>query len=286
MREEINMANENPNYYAIIPASVRYNEELSFLEKFLYCEFTALSNLNGYCIAKNKYFAELYDKDEKTISRAISRLEELGFIRLEYEKTGARVTNRRIYLTDQKSTSDKIVNRTEITGDKNITREQEKFLLTSDKIVKENNSSYNTLLSLILDYYKEKDKEKEKSFSASHLEIFDYWNSKDIIKHKELTDVIDKAITKALKTYSVEQIKEYIDRYNTVIKDNNYYFDTKWSLDLFITQKNAIPDFTDEGSKWLNYRDKKQQLKSTNARQASKRNYSKEELNSLFTKLN
>lgn len=154
------MANENPNYYAIIPASVRYNEELSFLEKFLYCEFTALSNLNGYCTAKNKYFAELYDKDEKTISRSISRLEKLGFIRLEYEKTGARVTKRRIYLTDQKSASDKIVNRTEITSDKNITREQEKFLLTSDKIVKENNSNYNTLISLILDYYKEKDKKE------------------------------------------------------------------------------------------------------------------------------
>lgn len=156
------MANENPNYYAIIPANVRYNENLSFLEKFLYCEFTALSNCDGYCIAKNKYFAQLYGKDEKTISRAISRLEELGFIRLEYEKTGARVTKRRIYLTDQKSASDKIVNRTEITGDKNITREQEKYLLASDKIVTENNTSYSFIISLILDYFKEKDIEKEK----------------------------------------------------------------------------------------------------------------------------
>lgn len=109
------------------------------------------------------------------------------------------------------------------------------------------------------DIIKEKEcKEKEKSFSASHLEIFDYWNTKDIIQHKELTEKIDKAITKALKTYSVEQIKKCIDRYSTVIKDKSWYFDTKWSLDLFITQKNAIPEFTDEGSKWLNYINKKQ----------------------------
>ncbi len=157
----------NPNYYAIIPASVRYNKELSFLEKFIYCELTALSNVDGYTFASNKYFADLYDKDQKTISRALSRLEELGYISIEYDKVGAKVTKRRIYLAEVKSTGDKIVNRVEITGDKNITREQEKYLLASDKIVTENNVSYNYILSLIMYNLPKDQKDIIKSYNFS-----------------------------------------------------------------------------------------------------------------------
>lgn len=150
---------EQPNYYAIIPANVRYSENLSFLEKFLYAEITALSNLNGYCCAKNKYFANLYSKDEKTISRAISNMEEQNVIHIEYEKVGAKVTKRKIYPLDIKKTSDKIVNGAEITSDKNITREQEKLLLTIDKIVTQNNSSYEDIIKLIIVSFN-KDKKK------------------------------------------------------------------------------------------------------------------------------
>lgn len=114
-----------------------------------------------------------------------------------------------------------------------------------------------------------------------HIEIFDYWNSKNIIQHKELTEKFDKAITKALKTYSVEQVKEYIDRYNTVIKDQNFYFDTKWSLDLFLTQKNAISNFTDDGIKWINYLDKVKKQTISNKKPAT-REYDEQQLNSLF----
>lgn len=154
----------NPNYYAIIPANVRYNKDLTFLEKFLYCELTALSNVDGYCYAKNKYFADLYNKDQKTISRAISHLEELDFIKIEYEKIGAKVEKRKIYVNFIKSTGDKIVNRTEVTGDKNITREQEKYLLASDKIVTENNVTYDYILSLIIYNIPKEQKETIKSF--------------------------------------------------------------------------------------------------------------------------
>lgn len=127
---------------------------------------------------------------------------------------------------------------------------------------------------------------KEKSFSATHLEIFDYWNTKDIIQHKELTDKIDKAITKALKTYSIEQLKEYIDRYAKVIKDKDYFFDTKWTLDLFLSRKNGISDFTDEGSKWISYLEKKGSIKKSNKSQNAKgEEYSAEDLNALTTDL-
>ncbi len=87
--------------------------------------------------------------------------------------------------------------------------------------------------------------------------IFDYWNSKNIIKHQKLTTAIQKQLTKSIKEYGVDNLKEYIDRYAKVYHDTSYYFDTKWTLVEFLKQSNGISTFTDEGSKWLNYINRK-----------------------------
>lgn len=87
-------------------------------------------------------------------------------------------------------------------------------------------------------------------------EIFNYYNSKNIIIHRELTEEIQKSISKALKKYSVEELKTYIDRYDKVIKDNRYFFDYKWGLKDLLDRKNGISAFTDDGSKWIDYCDK------------------------------
>ena len=51
------MENERPNYYAIIPADVRYDKRLKPIERLLYGEITCLSNKEGYCFASSNYFA-------------------------------------------------------------------------------------------------------------------------------------------------------------------------------------------------------------------------------------
>lgn len=83
--------------------------------------------------------------------------------------------------------------------------------------------------------------------------IFEYWNNSNIIRHRELSEDIQKAIEKALKIYEFEEIKVYIDRYSQVISDKNYFWHYKWSLKDFLTRKDGISSFTDEGSKWVNY---------------------------------
>ena len=94
------MSNDNPAYYAIIPANVRYDKRLKAMERILYGEITALANKMGYCTAKNKYFGGLYEVHQNTAGRWINRLENLGYIRTELIYDGKQIIGRRIYISD------------------------------------------------------------------------------------------------------------------------------------------------------------------------------------------
>ena len=74
------------NYYAIIPATVRYDKRLKPAEGLLYGEIIALANVNGYCYAKNRYFSELYQVSIETVSRWISHLQKLNYIKIEIKR--------------------------------------------------------------------------------------------------------------------------------------------------------------------------------------------------------
>ena len=92
------MNEQLPSYFAILIPEVRYNKNLKPIEKIVFAEITALSNLKGYCFATNDYLANLYDVDSCTISRYISHLEKLSLIRCEYIKEGQIIKERRIYI--------------------------------------------------------------------------------------------------------------------------------------------------------------------------------------------
>jgi hypothetical protein len=91
---------ENPNYYAIIPANVRYCKEIPANAKLLYGEITALCNQKGYCWASNDYFAKLYGVSKKSISSWISKLEKNKFVSIQmiYKEGSKEILNRYIRL--------------------------------------------------------------------------------------------------------------------------------------------------------------------------------------------
>ena len=91
MNEEI-----KSNYYAIIPAVVRYDNELTDKAKLLYGEITCLSSKEGYCFATNNYFAKLYRCTTRAIQKTISKLQERGYIKIVIENN----FERKIFLTD------------------------------------------------------------------------------------------------------------------------------------------------------------------------------------------
>lgn len=87
---------EHPNYYAIIPANVRYDKKLKDKAKLLYGEITALSNKEKQCWASNRYFADLFGVSIATISRLISNLIKEGYIDIffNYEEGTKLIKNR------------------------------------------------------------------------------------------------------------------------------------------------------------------------------------------------
>ena len=90
---------EEPNYYAIIPADVRYDKELKDKAKLLYGEICALSNKNGCCFASNSYFAQLYGVTNTTISLLVKELIDKGYLQSEIVyKDGTKEIEHR-YLT-------------------------------------------------------------------------------------------------------------------------------------------------------------------------------------------
>lgn len=90
------MNEEKPNYYAVIPAEVRYDTDLKDKAKLLYGEITALSEKNGYCYANNKYFANLYNVSTTTVSLLIKNLIDKGYLESEiiYKEGTKEILNR------------------------------------------------------------------------------------------------------------------------------------------------------------------------------------------------
>ncbi|WP_341844053.1 conserved phage C-terminal domain-containing protein [Latilactobacillus sakei] len=96
---------EEPNYYAIIPANVRYDKRLIQGAKLLYGEITALSNQKGYCWASNNYFMKLYEVSRFTIQAWLKSLEDCGYINRQvvYKEGSKEIQARYIGITSYPS---------------------------------------------------------------------------------------------------------------------------------------------------------------------------------------
>lgn len=85
---------EKPNYYAIIPAEVRYNKNLNSSQKLFYGEITALTYKTGECWASNSYFAKLYNVSPSLITNWLNALEKQNLVAISYKKKGKEIKKR------------------------------------------------------------------------------------------------------------------------------------------------------------------------------------------------
>ena len=88
---------DRPNYYAVIPANVRYDNDLRANEKLLYGEITALACKTGSCWASNEYFSILYDVKPNAVATWIRHLKEKNYILVDYEyEEGTKEISKRV----------------------------------------------------------------------------------------------------------------------------------------------------------------------------------------------
>ena len=169
------------NYYAIIPANVRYDKNLKDKAKLLYGEITALCNEKGYCWASNRYFAELYSVSIKTISTLIKNLIDNGYIYSEIiYKDGSKEIDKR-YLKLVNNPIENIVN----------TPMEEKVNTPMEEKVKDNNTVIN---NTIINNKKEKKEKASSKNNKSEIDMLieEYTNNTELkntliefVKHRK-----------------------------------------------------------------------------------------------------
>ena len=143
----------NKSYYAIIPANVRYDKDLTPNAKLLYGEITALCNEKGYCWANNLYFAELYKVSKVSISKWINQLIEKNYIYSEITyKDGTKEIDKRYLYIGKNPIKEKFntpkINLNEGTKEKFNTPIKEKFKDNRESI---NNTINNNIYSLVIE---------------------------------------------------------------------------------------------------------------------------------------
>lgn len=97
MENEVNRI----GYFAVIPATVLFNNSLKPNEKLLYALITALSNKEGYCYASNKYLGEKLGVDPKTITSWLADLRKFNYIIVDIIRNeNKEIIQRKIYPHD------------------------------------------------------------------------------------------------------------------------------------------------------------------------------------------
>ncbi len=215
---------DQPSYYSIITANVRYDNRLTDSEKLLFAEITSLSNKYGYCTASNGYFATLYSVVKETISRRISNLTKFGYLKIEIIKEGNEVKQRKMYPLTQ----------TSIPIDAKINTPIDNSVNTPiDANVKENNTSIN------ITRLNNTSINNNSATDVTHEQFEEWWKLYDKKKDKKISFTKFKS---CLKKHSFEQIMQGTREYLKTITDKQYQKYPK----TFLTNESYMNDYSEE----------------------------------------
>jgi len=201
---------DKPGYYAVIPANVRYDKELSAQSKLIYAEISSLVNAKGYCWATNQYIAEMYGLTKESISRCISQLEKNGYISTQIIKKDKQITERRIFLSiaiDRKNNT---------YPEKSQDPLDKKVKNPIDEKVKENIKEFNTKFNI-------KEEEEGNGFkkpSATHLKTQFQKPSKEELEKYFIQHFAEKGFVQESALIQSEKFLNFYDSKNWFVGKN------------------------------------------------------------------
>lgn len=213
---------EKPSYFAVIPASVRYDKRLKPIERLLFGEITCLTNKDGYCFASSSYFAELYDTQRETISRYISNLAKCGYILIEIENG----YQRKIYLKEGVIKQSQGV--TELSRGCNQT-----ITPPCDQKITQNNTSINNLTN------NSKEEVEEEKTPQKYQPILEAWNNLPVTNIRIISGKRLQMLKARIKQYSFDDVLKAIQTIHSspfLLGDNK----RKWQItfDWFVLPNN------------------------------------------------
>ncbi len=78
---------KNANYYAVIPAPILFDKDLTPIEKVLFAHLSVLSEKEWYAFANNTYLWQQIDRSPHHVSKILSKIEKKWFIRISHTET-------------------------------------------------------------------------------------------------------------------------------------------------------------------------------------------------------
>lgn len=70
--------------------------------------------------------------------------------------------------------------------------------------------------------------------------VFQYWNSKGIIKHRKMNQKMKSHINARLEDYDSDELLKAIDNYKAVVDGAQYYWSHLWTLEDFMKPNNVV----------------------------------------------
>ena len=184
-------------------------------ELALLIAISSLSAQYGYCFATNDYLAKEFDTNTTTISRKLKKLEDKGYLKIEYKRNGNVITERKIYINELYAVI------------KNDNGPLSKMITAVIKNDKDNNIMTNNINNNIERYIEEIEQFKPMLTSSDY-------------------EIIKKIASK----YSLEQVKQAL----AISKQNNAY-SVKYLLQVLVNgikEKSPIKSPSKITPNWLN----------------------------------
>tara|TARA_R100000995_G_scaffold12769_1_gene5141 strand:- start:2923 stop:3552 length:630 start_codon:yes stop_codon:yes gene_type:complete len=193
-----------PNYFAIIPANVRYDHELCPNAKLLYAEISALYNMNGKCTAPTSYFADLYQVSKVSIQKWLKLLETKKYIKRAI-----------IYKEDSKQIEMRYISIVNYPNKDYLTTPSKEILTDNNNNISNNNITYSNK-----ERFKKPTVEEivlycvEKNYNVIAIQFFDYYESKGWMIGKNKMKDWKAAIRNWHRRNGESKIQRQLNTYN------------------------------------------------------------------------
>lgn len=182
-------------------------------ELALLIAISSLSAQYGYCFATNDYLAKEFNTNTSTISRKLKKLEDKGYLKIDYKRNGNVITERKIYINELYAV---------IKNDNGPLSKMITAVIKNDKdnIIIDNNIKTN------IERYIEEIEQFKPVLTPSDYEI----------------------IKKIASKYSIEQVKQAL-----AISKQNKAYSLKYLLQVLVNGiKENIPIKSPSAPEWLN----------------------------------